>query len=523
MNRFLLPVVAVLWGGAAGAQELTDIWPARKSEAASVVVVFNNRDPLSVGLAGHYAEKRGIPFTHLIGLDCATAEEITREEYDRTIAEPLRKEFREHQWWRVSAGGPVIESKIRYLVLMRGVPLKIAQVSDYPGDSYEGLPELSANAAAVDSELSVLGQFARRISGPVNNPYYRSFTPFADFKNPTLLLVCRLDAATGDTVRRMIDDAIATEQHELPGFVYVDARGIDAGPMAEGDRWLMRLADDARAHGFPVILDRREEQFHHDYPMKNAALYFGWYGTHVAGPMARPDFAFLPGALACHIHSMSGASLRDPEHLWVAPLLARGAAATLGNVYEPYLALTPNLDLFFDRLRNGFNFAESAYASVRGLSWMTTFIGDPLYRPFRVVPEGPAKGAEEWRAYRDGALTWFRDGRVAGEAALQKAATQMRSGIIWESLGLLERDAAHDDGAALAAFEQAQKNYADANDVTRVAIHRVQTLQAAKRTKEAAALARKQIGKFPNLPASNAVRSILAEELEPKPSPTKSP
>ena len=44
-------------------------------------------------LAHFYAEKRGIPKDQVIGLRCSKAEEITRGEYDQTIAEPLRKVF----------------------------------------------------------------------------------------------------------------------------------------------------------------------------------------------------------------------------------------------------------------------------------------------------------------------------------------------------------------------------------------------------------------------------------------------
>jgi tetratricopeptide (TPR) repeat protein len=53
----------------------------------------------------------------------------------------------------------------------------------------------------------------------------------------------------------------------------------------------------------------------------------------------------------------------------------------MGCVYEPYLQGSPNVGIFFERLLQGCNFAESAYASQQMLSWQTTFVGDPLYRP----------------------------------------------------------------------------------------------------------------------------------------------
>jgi hypothetical protein len=89
----------------------------------------------------------------------------------------------------------------------------------------------------------------------------------------------------------------------------------------------------------------------------------------------------------------------------VAPLLEKGAAASLGNVYEPYLELTPHLDIFNDRLLHGFTFAESAYMATRTLSWMTVAVGDPLYRPYaawlQVDAKPGGKTTDEWKMYRD--------------------------------------------------------------------------------------------------------------------------
>src|SRR5438874_4994630 len=130
--------------------------------------------------------------------------------------------------------------------------------------------------------------------------------------------------------------------------------------------------------------------------MTDCALYYGWYAATVAGPFTQPDFHFVPGAVAVHIHSFGASTLRDTNANWVGPLLARGAAASIGNVYEPYLQLTPHLDIFNDRLLHGFTFAESAYMATRVLSWMSVMVGDPLYRPYAAwlqidVPSGFAK------------------------------------------------------------------------------------------------------------------------------------
>jgi uncharacterized protein (TIGR03790 family) len=489
--------------------------PPANPDAAATLVVFNENDRDSAALARFYAEKRGVPKDQIIGLKCAKTEEISRDEYDRTIAEPLLRAFTANFWWKLrdpeSGLGPVESNKIRFVALIRGMPLKIAPVPNYPGDKVTGpAPVGTTNAAAVDSELAVLGLRTRVISGVVNNPYFRSFTPIAEARRAELLLVCRLDAPTPETVRRMITDGLATEQAGLVGFAYIDARGISDPGYVEGDAWLYAIANTARRRGSPVVLDNGPSLFPPSYPMTRAALYFGWYGEHLSGPFVRPDFRFARGAVAVHIHSYSAATLRDPLRHWAGPLLAAGAVATLGNVYEPYLALTPHLDIFHDRLRAGLTFAESAYMAQRGLSWMTTCVGDPLYRPFKgaaELEELPLAG--EWAHFRKDARRWFSAERAEGDAALRAAAEKDRSGMIMEGLGLLQL-AVNDREAALASFPQAREFYRAGEDAMRVAVHEIIQLRAAGREAEAKALMQKMIAAVPNSPAVDLLRALAA-------------
>ncbi len=72
--------------------------PAAEDLANATLVIYNRAAPDSAGLARFYAEQRHIANDHLVGLDCSTEEEISREEYDRTIAEPLRKIFAGRDW-----------------------------------------------------------------------------------------------------------------------------------------------------------------------------------------------------------------------------------------------------------------------------------------------------------------------------------------------------------------------------------------------------------------------------------------
>jgi uncharacterized protein (TIGR03790 family) len=489
--------------------------PEPTRESAATLVVYNNMDPDSATLAAYYAKRRAIPLDHIVGLNCPTSEEITRAQYDETIAEPLRRVFAERGWWHVPAenGLPVSDNRIRFVALIRGIPLKIAKVENYPGDSFTSRQAvLDTNAAAVDSELATLGVRTRKISGPMKNYYFQSFAPFMDTPLAALMLVCRLDGPTVAIVENMIDGALAAERGGLNGFAYVDMRGITSGAFSEGDQWLAAAAAELRQYEMPVISDTLPELFPADYPMAHVAMYLGWYSGGVEGPMARDDFQFLPGAIAVHIHSFSAGSLRDAHEFWAAPLLAHGAAATLGNVYEPFLDLTPHLDVFTDRLRNGFTFAESAYAAEPALSWMTTFVGDPLYRPFQVLadepPESQVKPAIEYAAYREGAHAWFQKGQAAGERRLEASARELQSGIVWEGLGLLQWSIP-DYKAAIESFREAEKCYGKTEDGMRAALHEVEIFNAENEREAARAQAAKALGEYGEFHGAALLRGVI--------------
>ena len=484
--------------------------PGADDPASLAVVVYNAADPLSRDLADFYAGKRGIPADHVVALQCPTTEEISRADYDNTIATPLRAAFDAHHWWERSVDRPGVEplstvtsSRVRFLVLMRGIPLRIAGTSNYPGDFCYNQPSpiKDQTAASVDGELAALGLFTRSISGFVPNPNFRSFARYSDNHQPGVMYTGRLDAPTGTMVRRMIEDSIAVEQTGLWGRCYVDARGMAPGssPLAEGDAWMTKIASEIAPGVLPTVLDTRESQFPVAFPMDAAAMYFGWYSEQPAGPFTREDMHFCPGAVACHIHSFSATSLRDPSRWWVAPLLDRGADAVLGNVYEPYLSLTTHLDIFAQRLADGYTFAEAAWMGTPGLSWMNTVVGDPLYRPGKVwkdlqfdlggnaVPPGQSTLVTEGRAYCQGALVWRDKGPGAGAAALEKSATRLHSGLIYEGLGGLASGVG-DTRRAAKAFEQAGRFYRESGDKVRVLISEVRVLTKAGQKAQADAL-----------------------------------
>jgi len=440
--------------------------PDAQTLADATLVVYNPAFPDSKSLAGYYAERRNIPKNQVISLDCPKEEEIERGDYDTAIAEPLRRLFDQNHWWttRVDEAGHTIvqTNRIRFIALIRGVPLKIRFKALYPGDHPNpDIPGGMSNEAAVDSELAALGFFSRQISGPMVNPYFRSFLPItASEADPRLMLVARLDGPSADQVRRMIDESLAVERKGLWGWTYIDARGITDPRYKVADNWLFHIADQSFADGRPAVVDQFEALYPAGYPMTNAIFYFGWYSEQPAGVMNDPGFKFEPGAIAVHIHSFSAATVRSSTQHWVGPLIEHGAAATLGNVYEPFLVLTPMLDVFHDRLLEGMTFAESAYAAQAAISWMNTCVGDPLYRPFLTEPGvNETRDINPWAVFRD-LSTKDRNDQARFLADLYERAKS--NPLFYEFAGLVE-ERNDDVNAALNAFDKAQRTRSHAN------------------------------------------------------------
>ncbi len=494
-------------------------------ESDATIVLYNRNQAESRDLAKYYAEARGIPFSQVLGLNVSDDEEITRDSYLVTIEAPVRGAFTERKWWTQDRGPDgqrfVASANKRFVAIMRGVPLKIRPDSresrEPPGDIKPGSPMatlFSHNEASVDSELAALFALSDDRPSVVANPYYRRLTPIlTQPPSASPLLVCRLDAPTAATVRKMIDDAISTEKTGLWGWAYVDARNITSGGYKEGDDWLIEVARTMRQRGLPVISDFSPDIFPAGYPLTDAAIYYGWYTGTVAGPFTDPGFKFLPGAVACHLHSFSANTLRQPDANWSAPLLVRGAAATVGNVYEPYLSLTANFDLLQDRLMTGLTLGEAAYASMRALSWMGIVLGDPLYRPYQQWIDNPgAPATNNWAKYRDAVLASGNNPIDAADK-LRTLAEETGDSMFLEALGQAYAGERKFDLAieTLTAASTMERSTAIR---FRIALEKIEILQRAKDKPAARDVLSEALGDF-RTPDQTAILDQLSLQLAP--------
>jgi len=369
-----------------------------------VVVVYNTRVSESKGVADYYAQRRSVPKDHIFGFAMTTNEEISRVEFRDALQNPLAKALEDAHLWHIGStivpattNKPrhvewrVTQSKIRYLALCYGIPLRIGEASNIHEEGYENLrPELRRNVAAVDSELAFLPMIETKlpIGGPLRNWTYGVTNTALLHPTNGILLVTRLDGPSADIARGLVDKALEAEANGLWGRAYFDMRNITEPGMKQGDDWIRGAAEICRRLGFETMVDTNGPTIPADFPMSQIAVYMGWYAEHACGPFAQPKVEFMPGAFAYHLHSFSASSIRTTTLRWVGPFLAKGATATMGCVEEPYLAGTPDVAIFAARFfYQGFSFGEAACASQPVLSWQTTVIGDPLYRPVTKNPD----------------------------------------------------------------------------------------------------------------------------------------
>lgn len=524
LPRLLLPVLTSLAAAALSPAQnpsSPSTPPLTKASLYSptTLVVFNRSVPDSESLARYYIAARQIPARNLIPLDCPSEETITRARYLQTIAEPLRQKFLDEGWWMPerdpATGRQSLRSEFHILALMHGLPLRIADDSDRPPDS----EPLSGTGASLDSELAILGRPSQP-KGPVPNPYHRSDAPFHTAKMP-MQLVGRIDAPSLNRCRAMIDEAILAETQGLWGQAYIDLD--ERQPI--GNDWLRAAADAWRKLGIPVTVNLQPDSFPGNYPMRDPILYFGWHEPQVNGPFLNPAFKFQPGAVACHIHSKNAATLRSTTQNWAGPLLARGAAAVLGTIDEPYLQLSHDVGLFSDRLSRGFTFIESAFASTDSLSWMTVAVGDPLYRPFPGPdqPIDPAKFKEDHRSpykilrlayesWGEGKPLPERDSSLFYKLEMASAKTETPELLEHLALAALARGDRED---ARIQFLRGRNAYPDPRDKLRMDLHIGCMEWSAKERLAALQTFRNAATEFADLSESKAARELMEKVAKP--------
>jgi len=350
----------------------------------NVLVVINDTSRDSQRIGEYYAETRRIPPSNIVRLQTSARDAIERTQYVAQIEAPIVR----------ALGRERLQDRILYLVLTRGIPLRIA-----------GTPGLQGTQASVDSELSLLyrrmtGQQVP-VAGRVANPYFLGDKPLSEarpfsHRDHDIFLVTRLDAFTADEAIGLVTRALDAHTE---GQILLDQRV----PLTDrtADTWLAQAADRLKAegHGARVLLESTPR------PAQDVGPLLGYYAWGSVDPQLRSrrtGLTFAPGAIAASFVSTDARTFQEPKPDWIpsndrspksafegssqsllGDLIREGITGAAGHVAEPYLDGVVRPELLFSAYLGGFNLVEAFYLAIPHLSWQTIVVGDPLCAPFR--------------------------------------------------------------------------------------------------------------------------------------------
>jgi uncharacterized protein (TIGR03790 family) len=305
----------------------------------------------------------------------------------------LKSELLERSFWGIPP-----EKALETATAVRFVNGIIGELKFW--DEVKRVYEEGKTSASVDSELTLMMVGPYQLAQWLPNPFHARYDSLLSIKGirGKTLMVGRLDGPTPETAKRLVDDAMATEEVGLKGIFYIDARGLTNNDGTHSryswyERHLINLYKILKEKAsIEVVIDNAPEPF----PVgacPNAALYCGWYslGNYV------DSFTWQKGAVGFHVASGEASTLREKEsNVWCKRMIEEGVAATLGPVEEPYLLSFPLPDHFFPLLTSGkIPLLEVYFRTTPHISWRQILIGDPLYTPFRNNPAIPLPKKKE--------------------------------------------------------------------------------------------------------------------------------
>jgi uncharacterized protein (TIGR03790 family) len=354
------------------------------SLSKSVLIVFNQNDADSILVANHYLNARKIPGGNLCPIRPGSTTALSWNDFVDQVRDPVK-----------NCVERVGKKQILYIVFTYNTPYRLKDVPDSEGVAAG--PDLKGVSA--DQFISDLyGYNKNKQPYYAENPYfptvqtkdnvYPAFESLAGFRanrGIDIYSVFRLDAATPELARGLVDKAIAAEKNGLKGNACID---LNSGPIEgkadsgydQGNWNHHRVGLMSKDMGFNVIEDVNNEEFGTaPAPLRceNAALYSGWYAFN----QYNDAFSWAPGAIGLHLDSWSAPDPRGGAN-WSANALMHGITVTSGALEEPDMGGVVQSDIAFRALFAGANVGDAFFRGLSMMRWQIINMGDPLYRPF---------------------------------------------------------------------------------------------------------------------------------------------
>lgn len=319
--------------------------------------------------------------------------------FEDYIAAPIRNRLNTFN----AATGKYFYEQIRYIVLCKGIPLKI-----WAQDPY--WYKWGANVS-LDGLLSVLNTAGNNNPPPLSfyypnnnsdnrksNPYYLNynsiltmeyrFLPNAFSNNQITLsyLVSRLDGETLEDILNMIYKSVNADKSGeglwvLDGHPTYYQHNID---ITNTSTRLIALGfkDTSNTSTIPI--------FNSNEPVigySSQGAHAGYIPLYLQKSLT---FDYLNGAIANTFESFNCYSM-NPEYRingqgLISEFVKRrneteiAGTAGVGHVWEPYAEMVIKNELFFPAYAVGYNLVDAAYLGMPKLIWQNVVIGDPLTR-----------------------------------------------------------------------------------------------------------------------------------------------
>ncbi|MEK6795544.1 MAG: Calx-beta domain-containing protein [Spirochaetota bacterium] len=412
-----------------------------------LVIDTNSQDSIIVG--NYYRMKRTIPATNVLLVGINTADRIINEfkgangfiRFTNDLAEPI--------YSAISNRG--LSNVIDYIVLSYGIPVRMKMPgADIPSStaSYLATYEIFGNTIEYFYYEHSSADVANRAFACTNKytAVIKNARPWPATKPPSYRLVSHLSAFETAEAMMALDSAVL---------------GDGAQASVHGGRWVLQnnhydrvpkeygtnIATNWRVHyGLPS--DWYSEGFNFKLNSINdmavllfAGVYSGYNNDNFAAVMPVP--MAVPGGHAEADESFGCIPTQFLNHdgagQFPMPFLSRlGFATYAGAVYEPGSGFlnacvsTNYAEKFRSMYMNGSTVIEASFlVSWRDKRGQTTFIGDPLSRPYAVIPSvtinaasgtvlqgvapvsataSSARGIRKIELYIDGALRASADG-----------------------------------------------------------------------------------------------------------------
>lgn len=391
-----------------------------------VLVIVNKDIENLYGLGRKYCELHNIPSTNIVFLDIPARELIDGQMVEvgrnnEIIYDLSASDISNHSWkfFKKNILEPIINhlqnnyingeqlaDKIKYFVIFKGVPYKIA-----PHYEYSYVDDGGRTAVCVDALLSIA--FQRHLPGfdilnlfatphaEQPNPYYNIETDYSGdhkfrnnyYQNPNGLklsyLVSRIDGVDYAAVSSLIERNVIRDISGNNIFVldYHDSTSYQGKLHAADDSY--KAAVRLNQLGYDFIYEKTNRKL---YKFDKKVVGYMSSGKHAGMPIKTPYImrdsgtVFASGSVVSTVESFSAFFADSIESIYsrqdnmavVTEYLDAGFSGGAGNSYEPFTSSIVSDSIFFPAYASGYNLVDAAYMAMPFLGFRNVVYGDPF-------------------------------------------------------------------------------------------------------------------------------------------------